>query len=111
MRYIPSNRTVKGSLACHKALNPLNNYRRYCICTVFVPYFINVKRLPRLETFNRTMSWLDICNIVERLDFDAKGRINYALDHVGTFYPTYQDRLEQANKPFYELLKKEGVIC
>jgi hypothetical protein len=37
-------------------------------------------------------------------------RINYALDNVGTFYPTHQDRLENANKLFYQRLKKEGII-
>jgi len=89
---------------------PLDDFRKFCIWKIFVPYFINVKRLPRLETFNRTKSWLDRCNSISRLDFNPRWRIDYALNNVGTFSPT-QDRLEDVNKLFYERLKKEGIIC
>jgi hypothetical protein len=48
---------------------PLDDFRKFCIWKIFVPYFINVKRLPRLEAFNRTKSWLDRCNSISRLNF------------------------------------------
>ena len=90
---------------------PLDDFRKFCIWKIFVPYFINVKRLPRLEAFNRTKSWLDRCNSISRLNFNPIWRIDYALNNVGTFRPTYQDRLEYVNKnKFYERLKKEGII-
>jgi hypothetical protein len=94
-----------------KLLNkPLDDFRKFCIWKIFVPYFINVKRLPRLEGFNRTKSWLDRCNSISRLNFNPACRIEYAINNVGTFPPTYQDRLEYVNKLFYERLKKEGII-
>jgi hypothetical protein len=93
------------------ANKPLDDFRKFCIWKIFVPYFINVKRLPRLEAFNRTKSWLDRCNSISRLNFNPRWKIDYALDNVGTFHPTYQDRLEYVNKLFYERLKKEGIIC
>ena len=94
-----------------KLLNkPLDEFRKFCIWKIFVPYFINVKRLPRLQAFNRTKSWLDRCNSICRLNFNPTWRINYALDNVGIFYPTHQDKLEYVNKLFYERLKKEGII-
>jgi hypothetical protein len=31
---------------------PLDNFRKYCIWRILVPYFINVRGLSRLETFD-----------------------------------------------------------
>ena len=76
-----------------------------------MPYFINVKRLPRLESSDRIKSWLDRCNSISRLGFNPRWRIDYAINNVGTFRPTRQDRLEDTNKLFYERLKTEGIIC
>lgn len=76
-----------------------------------MPYFVNVKRLPHPEAFNRTKSWLDRCHSLSRLNFDPRWKINYAVKNVGTFPPPYQDRLENVNKLFYERLKTEGIIC
>lgn len=90
---------------------PLDDFRKFCIWKIFIPYFINVKRVSRLEAFNRIKSWLDRCNSISRLDFDPTWRIKYALNNVGTFYPIHQDRLESVDKLFYERLKKEGIIC
>ena len=66
---------------------PLDDFRKYSIWRVFVPYFINVRGLARLETFNATKSWLDKCNSVYRLDFNPKQKIDEALDRVGNYRP------------------------
>src|SRR5215831_2916712 len=50
---------------------PLDDFREFCIWRVFVPYFINVKGLSASETFDRTMSWLNKCNQLLRLKFNA----------------------------------------
>jgi len=89
---------------------PLDDFRKFCIRKIFVPYFVNVRRLPHSEAFNRTKSWLDRCNSISRLNFNPRWRSNYALNNVGTFYPTRQDRLEYANKSFVKRLKKVGII-
>jgi hypothetical protein len=88
---------------------PIDNFRKYCIWRVFVPYFINVKRLQVVEAYDRIKSWLDRCNAISRLHFNPRWKIDYALKHVGTFYPIRQDRLKDANRLFYERLKVEGI--
>lgn len=94
-----------------KLLNkPIDNFRKYCIWRILVPYFINVKRLPGLEASDRIKSWLDRCNSISRLGFNPRWRIDYAINNVGIFRPTHQDRLEDTNKLFYERLKTEGIV-
>jgi hypothetical protein len=89
---------------------PLDNFRKYCIWRVFAPYFINVKGLSRLETFNTTMSWLEKCNSVYRLDFNPKQKIDAALDRVGNYHPISRDKLKEENNLLYVRLEEEGII-
>jgi hypothetical protein len=61
---------------------PLDDFREFCIWRVFVPYFINVKGLSRSETFDKVKSWLDRCNSIVRLKFNARYKIDYELSRV-----------------------------
>ena len=89
---------------------PLDNFRKYCIWRVFAPYFINVRGLSRLETFNTIKAWLDKCNSVYRLDFTPTQKINTALDRVGNYRPVSCDKLKEENNLLYVRLKEYGVI-
>ena len=90
--------------------NPLDNFRKYCIWRVFAPYFINVRGLSRLEAINTIKSWLDKCNSVCRLDFNAEQKIDVALARVGNYRPVSRDKLKEENNLLYARLKEEGVI-
>jgi hypothetical protein len=89
---------------------PLDNYRKYCIWRVLAPYFINVKGLSRLETFDAIKSWLDRCNSVCRLNIDPKRKIDMALGTVDNYRPVSRDKLKEEIPDMYERLKVEGVI-
>ncbi|MGC1929853.1 MAG: hypothetical protein WA667_12820 [Candidatus Nitrosopolaris sp.] len=77
---------------------------------MFAPYFINVRGLSRLETFNTIESWLDKCNSVYRPDFNPTQKINTELDMVGNYRPVSRDKLKNENNLLYVRLKEEGVI-
>jgi hypothetical protein len=51
---------------------PLDDFRKYCIWRIFVPYFINVKGLSRSDAFNIIKSWLDRCTFVSRQKIDEE---------------------------------------
>jgi hypothetical protein len=89
---------------------PLDDFRKYCIWRVLVPYFINNKGLSRLETFNAIKSWLDKCNSLYRLDFNPKQKVNAALDRVYDYHPVSCDKLKEENTLLYARLKAEGII-
>lgn len=90
---------------------PIDDFRKYCIWRVFVPYFINVKGSSRSDAFNIIKSWLDRCNSVSRLDFNSRQKIDDAFNNVGSYRPVSCIKLEQENNSFYVRLEKEGVIC
>jgi hypothetical protein len=89
---------------------PLNDFRRYCIWRIFVPYFINIRRLGQSETFDLVKDWLDRCSLLRRLDFNARCNINYALRTVRGYCPISLDDLKTEKPQLYTWLKNEGVI-
>jgi hypothetical protein len=89
---------------------PLTDFRKYCIWRVFVPYFINVKGLSRLETFDKVNSWLDKCDSISRLNFSAKQKIDYELKRVANYTPIRADQLRVDHSKLYNCLQNQGII-
>jgi hypothetical protein len=90
---------------------PLDDFRRYCIWRIFVPYFINIMRLPQSETSDLIKDWVDRCSLLRRLDFSPKDNIDYALKTVRDYRPIGEDQLRVENDGrFYSLLKMEGIV-
>lgn len=89
---------------------PLTDFRKYCIWRILVPYYINVKGLSKLQTFDIVNSWLDKCDSVSRLNFNAKQKIDYELKEVANYRPIRANQLKEGNPMLYALLEKEGII-
>jgi hypothetical protein len=89
---------------------PIEDARKFCIWRVFVPYLINVRGLSRVDASDRIKTWLDKCNIISRLNFDPKSKIDDVLNNVGSYYPISRARLERENNPLYTRLVREGVL-
>jgi len=89
---------------------PLDDFRKYCIWRVFAPYLINVRGLSRLESFDTIKSWLDKCDSVSKLDFNAERKIDVALDRVDNYHPVSRDKLKEENNLLYGRLEREGII-
>src|SRR5262249_14277290 len=89
---------------------PLDDFRKYCIWRVFAPYLINVRGLTRLESFDKIKSWLDKCDSVSKLDFNAERKIDVALDRVDNYRPVSRDKLKEENDLLYGRLEREGII-
>ena len=89
---------------------PLDDFRKYCIWRVFAPYLINVRGLSRMESFDIIKSWLDKCDSVCRLDFNAEQKIDVALDRVDNYRPVSRDKLKEENNLLYGRLEREGII-
>jgi hypothetical protein len=79
---------------------------------VFAPYLINIRGLSRENAFNKISSWLDGCNSICRLNFNARQKINDGLNNVERvrYLPVSRAKLERENKPLYKQLRKEGII-
>jgi hypothetical protein len=90
---------------------PLDDSRKYCIWRIFVPYFINVRGLSRVDTISKISSWLDRCDHVSKLTFNPKDKIDDELNKVANYYPVSRAKLEREKPELYTRLQKEGIIA
>jgi hypothetical protein len=85
---------------------PLSDHRKYCIWRILVPYLVNVRRLSsHEESYSVIKNWLDKCNKLERLNFDANIKIKEGLRGASKgYYPISLEKLRQENKSLYNLV-------
>lgn len=49
--------------------NPLPDHRKYIIWRILSPYLLNVKKLPKEESYSIIKDWLDECDKLEKTEF------------------------------------------
>ncbi len=92
--------------------NPIRDHRKYSIWRILSSYLINVRRLSYEESFNIMKDWLDNCNNLERLSFNAKSKIKESLIRVGSYRPISLDdplkspnNLKMNNRKLYDIVR------
>ena len=85
--------------------NPLPDHRKYTIWRILSPYLLNVKKLPKEESYATIKNWLDKCNEVEKLNFNAKLKIREGLKGASKgYYPISLEKLKEENKELYDII-------
>jgi Primase X len=84
--------------------NPLADHRKYIIWRILSPYLLNVRTLPKEESYIVIKDWLDKCNKLENLNFNAKLKIKEGLKgaHKG-YFPISLEKLREENKELYDI--------
>lgn len=85
---------------------PINDYRKLVVWRILSPYLRNIRGLSYDESYNIIRAWLDKCNQVERLTFNANQKIKESLRGASHGYlPISLGRLEIENIGLYSLTK------
>jgi non-catalytic primase subunit PriX-like protein len=58
---------------------PIEDYRKEATRRIIAPYLVNIKKLAYDDAFNVTKNWLDECNKIRPLDFNANVKIKDVL--------------------------------
>jgi hypothetical protein len=90
--------------------NPLPDHRKYIIWRILSPYLLNVKKLPKEEAYSVIKDWLDKCDNLERLNFNAKIKIREGLKGANKkgYLPISQEKLKEENKALYDIVVNQG---
>jgi hypothetical protein len=87
--------------------NPLHDHRKYIIWRILSPYLLNVKKLPKEESYSIIKDWLDKCNNMERLNFNPKIKIKEGIRGASKGYlPISLQKLKEENKRLYDAIVK-----
>jgi hypothetical protein len=84
---------------------PLSDCRKYCIWRILSPYLLNVKKLSNEEAYSIMNDWLDKCNELETLNFNAKAKMNEGLKCASKgYYPVSLEKLKRENVVLYHIV-------
>ncbi len=72
-------------------LDPLDDYRKYCLWRILCPCLINIRNLSKEEATVILKDWLAKCDNKRRLDFNLHREVNAMLTRVG-FTDPHQDK-------------------
>ena len=82
--------------------HPLPDHIKYIIWRILSPYLLNVKKLPKEESYSVMKDWLDRCNELERLNFNAKIKIKEGLKGASKgYFPISIEKLKEENNALY----------
>jgi hypothetical protein len=89
--------------------NPLPDHRKYIIWRILSPYLLNVKKLPKEESYSVIKDWLDKCNKLERLNFNPKIKIKEGIKGAGKdYFPVSLEKLRDENEVLYDIVCKKN---
>jgi hypothetical protein len=89
--------------------NPLSDHRKYIIWRILSPYLLNVKSLPKEESYSVIKNWLDKCDKLEILNFNAKIKIKEGLRGASKgYFPISLEKLKEENKELYDIVVRAG---
>jgi hypothetical protein len=87
--------------------NALPDHRKYIIWRILSPYLLNVKKLPKEESYSIIKDWLDKCNKIEKLNFNPKTKIKEGIRGASKGYlPISLEKLKDENKQLYDSVVK-----
>jgi len=75
---------------------PIDDYRKYAVWRILIPYLINIRRLAGDETNDTIKVWLDKCNTLRQLDFNPNYMIRRNIITVkrGGYLPISLEKLK-----------------
>jgi Primase X len=91
---------------------PISDCRKRCMWKILAPYLINTRKLAYDQAFVIMAGWLQDCNKLHRLDFNAKLKIKDNLNSAikTGYFPTGLYKLNLADQQLYNLLQNHGVL-
>jgi hypothetical protein len=91
---------------------PLADRRKYCMWKILAPYLINRRKLSYDHAYAVMTSWLQECNKLQRLQFNASLKIKNNLNSAikTGYYPAGLAKINSTVPEFYNFLQKHGVV-
>lgn len=85
---------------------PIADHRKYTIWRILIPYLLNIKKLSEAETVNIIPTWLNRCDTLRSLDFNANRLIkqNMRSSKSRRYLPISHTKLSSENSELYNAI-------
>ena len=84
---------------------PLEDYRKYCLWRIILPYLVNIRKLKAEESTEIAGQWLQKCDQLKRIDFNPSIIIKNDLKNVKKYLPPSKEKLKNEQQELYGILK------
>ncbi|ALI37153.1 hypothetical protein NMY3_02966 [Candidatus Nitrosocosmicus oleophilus] len=91
-------------------LEPLDDYRKYCLWRILCPYLIKIRKMSKEEASIILKDWLEKCDKLRKLEFNPQREVNIRLKNVKSFLPSSKETLKKEQPELYSLLVKYEII-
>jgi hypothetical protein len=89
---------------------PIADYRKYALWRIIMPYLFSIKKLPESEVIDIAQTWLNKCDLLRSLDFNAKYLIrqNIRNSKKNRYLPIGFDKLSSEIKELHDIISAQG---
>jgi hypothetical protein len=86
------------------------DYRKYALWRIIMPYLFSIKKLPESEVIDIAQTWLNKCDLLRSLDFNAKYLIrqNIRNSKKNRYLPIGFDKLSSEIKELHDIISAQG---
>ena len=87
---------------------PIADHRKYVLWWILTPYLFNIKNLSEVEGIETIQTWLNECDLLKSLDFNAKYLIkqNMRNSNRHKFLPISFNKLRSDNQGLYIIVSR-----
>lgn len=89
---------------------PIEDYRKFCLWRILIPYLVNVRSFTYEETFNKLIEWLQKCDKLNKITFNQNMVINNYLRYVKSYLPISIRKLKLERPEIYDILRRNNII-
>ena len=89
---------------------PIEDGRKQCLWRILCPYLVNIRKLTNEECIYLLKEWINKCDKVKRIDFDANSYIKNDLRYVKEYLPPSTQKLKNQYTELYDILKKNNIF-
>ena len=84
------------------------DHRKYVLWRILTPYLFNIKKLSEVEGIEIMQTWLNKCDLLKSLDFNAKYLIkqNMRNSNKHKFFPISFNKLHSENQGLYNIVSR-----
>ncbi|MGN6349443.1 MAG: DNA primase noncatalytic subunit PriX [Candidatus Nitrosocosmicus sp.] len=89
---------------------PIEDARKQCLWRILCPYLVNIRKVTNDESMHLLNEWINKCDHIKKIDFDANSYIKNDLKNVKGYLPPSKEKLKNQYVELYYILKNNNIF-
>ncbi len=89
---------------------PIEDYRKYCLWSIVIPYLANIRKLSSENSAEIASEWLQKCDTLRKMDFYPYIYIQNDLRRVKDYLPSSKEKLKKDQTELYDTFRAKNIL-